>query len=437
MLKNINRSKKWSYIIYSVMFLIMLIANILTPIVSDDFSYCFSFAGDRGRIESVGEIFPSLIAHGEGLNGRYAAHFFAHLFLMLPGIIFDIVNSLVFVMQVFIVVRIATYKRECNNLLSVFLFGMLWLCQCQFGQVNLWLDGACNYMWSVFFGFMFVAPYIMYFLYDVHLSLPLLIPYLFIALLSGNFMENVSPAFILIAGLLMLASTFVLKKKIRYEQVLGILFSLTGFIFMMIAPGEWINKVSNGDASSIFINLLVAIGMVAVMVVPLIFFFVLITRVKKDESKKPVFLLSIILMIGAFASNFVMITAAYYALRSSIGSTSLILFSVVFLLSQFEFNFDKKFKIIASLLTAAVSLAMIIGFVDITRTYILISENEEKIIEAKENGESSVAIPNIVPFTKYSGSYRLIYIDTENPDGWPNNVMAKYYGLDFIIGYDE
>ena len=66
----------------------------------------------------------SLVAHGEKLNGRYAAHFFAHLFLMLPGWVFDIVNSLVFVLQVFIVTQIATYKKERSNLLSLFLFGI-------------------------------------------------------------------------------------------------------------------------------------------------------------------------------------------------------------------------------------------------------------------------------------------------------------------------
>ena len=30
-----------------------------------------------------------------------------------------------------------------------------------------------------------------------------------------------------------------------------------------------------------------------------------------------------------------------------------------------------------------------------------------------------------------------IYIDTEEPSAWPNNVMAKYYGLDYIYGYNE
>ena len=437
MLKELNKSRKFSYIIFSIMFLIMLFANMLTPIVSDDFSYCFSFYGNRERIDSVSDIFPSLIAHGEGLNGRYAAHFFAHLFLMLPGIIFDIVNSLVFVLQVFIVVRLATYKKERNNLLSLFLFGMLWLCQCQFGQVNLWLDGACNYLWSVFFGLLFIAPYIMYFLYDVLLPLPWLVPFLAIALLSGNFMENVSPAFIMIAGLLVIASKLILKKKIRYEQILGIAFSTAGFVIMMIAPGEWINKVSTGEASSILINLLVAVGMVAVMTVPLIFFGVFFVRARKDESKKAPCILAVILLLGALASDFVMVFAAYYALRSSIACTGLILFSVVFLLAQFDFEFNKKFKIISGAVAASVLIALIIAFVDISRTYILVTENEEKIIEAKESGQTSVAIPNITPWTRYSSLYRLIYIDTEEPSAWPNNVMAKYYGLDYIYGYNE
>ncbi len=437
MLRFFNNSKKWSFAIYVAMFSTMLIANILTPIVSDDFSYLFSFAGEKERIDSVSDIFVSLVAHGEKLNGRYAAHFFAHLFLMLPSWVFDIVNSLVFVLQVFIVTQIATYKKERSNLLSLFLFGMLWLCQCQFGQVNLWLDGSCNYLWSVFFGILFVAPYIMYLLYDVPLSLPLLVPYLIIAFLSGNFMENVSPAFIFVGGLCFLASTFIFKKKIRYEQILGIIFSTAGFVFMMVAPGEWINKVSDGEASTVITSLLVAIGMVATSGVPLIIFGVMISKLKKDKSKKPTVILAIILLMGALASNFVMVIAAYYALRSSIGCTSLILFAVVFLLAEGKFEFKGKVRFFSLVLAISISLAMLIGIADISRTFVLVSQNEKIILEAKNNGETTVKIPNIKPYTKYSSAYRLKYIDTEKYKAWPNNVMAKYYQLDRIYGYEK
>ena len=437
MLRHFNSSKKWSLFIYVSMFFVMVFANVLTPIISDDFTYLFSFAGNRERIESFSDIITSLIAHGEKLNGRYAAHFFSHMFLMLPGWVFDIANSAVFVFQVIIVVGIATYKKERNNLLSLFLFGMLWLCQCQFGQVNLWLDGSCNYLWSVFFGILFVAPYIMYLLYDVKLPIPLLVPYLVIALLSGNFMENVSPAFIFVAGLCFLASSFIFKKRIRYEQILGIIFSTVGFVIMMIAPGEWINKVSDGEASTIMTNLLVAIGMLATSGVPLIIFGIMISKLKKDKTKKPTVVLAVILLLGALASNFVMIIAAYYALRSSIGCTSLILFAVVFLLAEGKLEFKGKIKIFSIVLATSISLAMLIGFADITRTYVLVSRNEEVILEAKDNGETTVKIPDIKPYTKYSGAYRLKYIDTENYKAWPNNVMAKYYKLDRIYGYEE
>ena len=432
MFSTFNKSRKWFYILYGAMFTIMLVSNILTPMIADDYLYSFGFHGNLERIDSVGDIIPSLVAHGEQLNGRYAAHFFAHLFLMMPGWIFDIVNACVFVSIVFIIHKIATYKKERNNMISLFLFGMLWLCQCQFGQVNLWLDGACNYLWSIFFGLVFVAPYIMYLLYDVTLSLPLTIPFLIIALLSGNFMENTSPVFIFVAGLCVVASKYIFKKKLRCEQILGILASIVGFVFMMIAPAEWRNKATNGSFSTIFINFGTAVGVVALMAVPLTMFTVLILRARKDEAKKPMCVVALILMLGALASNFMMVIAAYYALRSTIGFISLTLFAVTLLLSQESFEFKKTFKIISSVLVASFVFAISIGLADITRSFVLLKRNEDIMISAKENGEMVVGIPDVEPITRFSCCYRIIYVNEENPYNWPNDVMAKYYGLDCV-----
>ncbi len=438
MLKEIIRSPRWAYITALVLFAIMLVANILTPMASDDFSYCFSFAEGGERIDSLDDIIPSLIAHGEYMNGRYIAHYFTHLFLLLPGWVFDILNSVVFVALAVIIYKIATYKKERNNLLLAFLFGMMWLCQSDFGQVNLWLDGACNYLWAVFFGVLFIAPYLMYLLYGEELRLPWLLPFLLVSFLSGNFMENISPAFILVGGLCLLASTFILGRKIRYEQILGILFSGAGFVLMMAAPGEWINKVTDGEASTLLNTVFVAIGVLLTLALPItLSLLLLIKRIKNETWRSPTVLAALILIIGALASNFVLVIAAYYPLRCSVGCTAMILFALVFLLSGVELKLPRVGKVLCILLLVSISLSVAVGMVDITRTFILARENEKIILDARERGEREVRIRNITPFTKYSALCFLKYIDTERPDSWPNTSMAKYYGMDLIYGYEE
>ena len=74
-------------------FAMMLLCNHWTDLIADDYRYCFSYADDT-RIESVAQIFPSMAAHRQSMNGRVVPHFLVQLFLMLPKGIFDVVNAL-------------------------------------------------------------------------------------------------------------------------------------------------------------------------------------------------------------------------------------------------------------------------------------------------------------------------------------------------------
>ena len=61
-------------ILYLAIFAFMMIANFLTPLIADDYSYHFSFLTGR-RITGIFQIFPSLISHANNMNGRLVAHF--------------------------------------------------------------------------------------------------------------------------------------------------------------------------------------------------------------------------------------------------------------------------------------------------------------------------------------------------------------------------
>lgn len=435
MLKKFDSSRKATFVCLLSMLAIMLCANILSPAASDDFTYMYSFAPGRERIESFSDIFASLKAHGETMNGRYTAHLFAHMFLMIPGVVFDFVNSLVFVLQVFLIYKMSTFGKREKNLLLLGIFGMLWLCQSDFGQVNLWLDGACNYLWSVFFGILFLLPYVFYMLYDRTLPLPWLIPFLIIAFMQGGFMENVSPAFILMAGLFTLLSKVLFGKRIRYEQVLGIISSLGGFILMMSAPGEWINKASDGEASTLLTTSLIAFGVLLTLALPIALYVLFLRRAQAAGTNKETIVTSLIFVTGALASNFIMVVAAYYPLRCSIACTTLIIMADALLYAKIPAPVSSKPTDTASkLLLLSMALCIVIGLADITYSYVQIKSNEDYIYECKERGITEIEIPNPKRYTKYSELYFLKYIDCEDPESWPNNVMAKYYGVNSIIG---
>ena len=54
------------------------------------------------------------------------------------------------------------------------------------------------------------------------------------------------------------------------------------------------------------------------------------------------------------------------------------------------------------------------------------------ILESKAAGEQVVAIQYISINTQYSGASQIRYIASD-PTIWPNNSMAKYYGVDAIL----
>ena len=61
--------------------------------------------------------------------------------------------------------------------------------------------------------------------------------------------------------------------------------------------------------------------------------------------------------------------------------------------------------------------------------------NRELIEEAAANGETDLQVPRPYARTKYSALEGLPYLNTEDPTDWPNVYMAKYYGVNSIIGY--
>ena len=157
--KKLSPDKKLLFLIFAGMFLVMLLLTALTPMLADDYSYSFSYA-DRSRIDSVRDIFLSLNAHRDSMNGRMVSHFFAHLFLLLPKPVFCVVNALVFTLIIFLIyltIRSGNDRRDL--LLMLIALFLIWLYTPVFGQVFLWLDGACNYSWAFLFIFAFLYPY--------------------------------------------------------------------------------------------------------------------------------------------------------------------------------------------------------------------------------------------------------------------------------------
>ena len=145
--------------LYLAVFLVMLCFTALTPMIADDYSYCFSWV-DSTRITSPLQIPASMAVHRELTNGRVLAHALVQLILLAPKALFNVLNACSAVLLLRLFDRYYA-DRDLGQRLLLTLLGALLLFNRMpaFGQVALWLDGSINYSWGILLFLLFLWPY--------------------------------------------------------------------------------------------------------------------------------------------------------------------------------------------------------------------------------------------------------------------------------------
>ena len=98
------KSKTKTLIILSGIFLSMLILNLITPLIMDDFSYAF---GTTGRVQNLKDIFDFQIWYYLHWGGRNVAHTLAQFFLMNNKLLFNIMNSAIYTLLIYLTASFA------------------------------------------------------------------------------------------------------------------------------------------------------------------------------------------------------------------------------------------------------------------------------------------------------------------------------------------
>ena len=91
-----------------LIFLIILVLNILTPIIADDFGYSLNL--DKERLRGLKDIINFQIVHYNYWGGRSIAHTLVQIFLYLPKGIFNILNSFCFTYLIYLIYKICKNK---------------------------------------------------------------------------------------------------------------------------------------------------------------------------------------------------------------------------------------------------------------------------------------------------------------------------------------
>ena len=433
--ERINRSRLLMFGSLLCMFLIMFFCNIKTPLLVDDYAYLFSFADGR-RIESIKDIFQSLVAHRYIQNGRLVAHFFVHLFLMLPHWIFKIINSIIFVSEVYLIYHIANRDQERRNLLLCAIFSCIWIFTLNFGQVALWLSGSINYLWATFFSLSFLSVYITKFMDGRDIKpLPLRLLFVLAGFLVGAYSENCSSTVIFAGVCFMLLSRFIKKQKVSPYLWLAILAAFCGFLFMMSAPAEIANKSSQFTLSNLFDNFITALEMYRRIWLLLAVYAALAAAAYFCRIDMESQILAFMLMLSSLASVFVLTFASFFPERSAyIGTLLIIAADAVLFAALFQSRLNALMVSLGLICLMASFYRGAVGVQDIIKTNYFLTENENHIIACREDGIMDVEVYRVYSKTGYCAIEGLGYLNTEVADSWPNKYMAAYFGVDSIIG---
>lgn len=410
-------------------FLLMLLGNVLTPYAVDDWAYMHSFATGE-RLTRFGEIFPSMAAHAQTMNGRLFAHFWAQLFLLLPKAVFNIVNALIFTALIALLARLAQPEGERDNLILLMIFCAVWVFVPAFGQVFFWLDGACNYGWGCAVGLAFLMPYIRLLDRDAKKKPLFWILWILAGFYTGAYLENMAAGAIFLSALLLFGRRVLCRKKNGVLPWLPVLASVGGFIFMMTRPAEGMKSGTESSLASLGTGLVAALEKYRSLAVLLGVFAVSLVAALWYRVRREKIYLAAALVLGSLCANFALSVASYYPERCLAFPAVLLIAADAVLLSEL---FSGKAKL-PVLCTAAVLVLStlywgVFGFADITNVYLQVRANETAVTEAAARGENSVTVPYIETLTRYSALYDLKYLDTEDAQSWPNGAMADVLGI--------
>ena len=416
-------------------FAMMLLCNHWTDLIADDYRYCFSYLDDT-RIESVAQIFPSMAAHRQTMNGRVVPHFLVQLFLMLPKGVFDVVNALFFALLVWLLHELAVGKGLPNPVLACVLFFAFWAFQPDFGQVFLWLTGSVNYLWCGVFSLVWLLPMAKSFREDQAPGKALRVLYVLISFPVGAYSENGTVALVAMWLAFALVDWFWFKKRPGLWKILALVSMLAGFAYMMSAPAETVNKSAEMTVKVLLGNF-AETGRMYLRFWPMLvcfpLFYALAVYRKVDLKTR---LLSLTLLFGSLAGQFVLTFAMYCAGRSMHIALVLLLAADAVLLARL---YDLPGRNVLIALCCVGGLLMgrgwFVGLPDIRDTHALLQYNEDFITECAARGEKEVELWRPYAKTSYSALEGLAYLNTDDPGDWPNAYMAKYYGVDKVIGY--
>lgn len=441
-------------VILFVIFVTQLFFNYLTPLISDDYGYSFSCATGQ-KLISLNQLIPSILAHNQTTNGRSLNHIIAQFFLMLTNhgydIVFDICNSLIYIVLIFLIYY---HSKGTFKNFKLWWFGAihlcLWLFIPDYAGCFYWLIGSSNYCWSMVIALSFMIPFTYHSnkatdgKQNIIIQLVFSLLYIPFGIIAGNTNENTAVALIVMMILFGIKAVLE-KKKLRIWMFTGFAGVLGGFGAMIFSPGQQLRAEQSGGFGGIGIwiknAVFITLDVFEYLALPLLLLFITIILAFYSNKKLKIssFYSFIIFLVGSGASIYCMVVSPQFPARSW---TPPVIFAII-AFGQILSLIKPTDKIYRRTVCAALAIATICfgtsyvaSYLDIKQTVIAYNEREAYIAEQKAKGETVLVLKPVRGWMRYNlfGSGGDLGAQS---DEWRNEGIARYYGVEKVINSES
>ena len=426
-------------------FVMIYVYNVFTPLMSDDLLF------DTSIYHSFMDILKQEYWQYMNWNGRSVLQILTKIFTILPKSVFDICNSMCYVAAMLVIYWNIKGKKSYDIFLYVLINLCVWVFCVDFSQTILWLAGACNYLWGIFIILSFIAVYRYYLEKGAEIKNKVLAGILLFVtgMLAGWGNENTSGGAILII-LLFTAKYYYENKKVEKIMLSGIIGSVIGFLFLLLAPGNAVRSAMvtaeeeySGIAAYVSRGLKVLKAMddyllVYVVVICLLGAYFYYNR----EYKLIDFAQTAIFAFASVATAAVLIMTAEPMARAYFGANIYMMIAALQMVQMIR----EEDTLLISLKTGgiiAAAIAMLFVYVEegsnLVRIRREINIREAYIMEEKAKGESDLTLPMLRP--QFESKYSMAHLVdlSEDESNWNNNIYKDAYGIDelTVLSWEE
>lgn len=449
--KNPDRQKVRTILLWFLMAAIiafMYTMNAMTPLFADDFSYSVSFV-TKEPFTSFSEVLASQYLHYFTTNGRTVVHVLAQVLLWIGKPALNLFNALAFAGLCYMICyHAAGSVSEIRPWQLIAGFTALWFLTPHFGGSYLWVMGAANYLYSPLLLLIYLVRYRRLFRIgcpdtDKGSSLAGNVGWMLVSVAAGWTNENTSLALICMI-LAVVALRLLCRQKVWNWIWAGLAGSILGSMLLFLSPaqGKRLSAAGGFGGLSQWAERFVSITKFALThFYWLAVLFLLAGILYWLRTKDDPFLLRIsrlratgIYCVGALVSMYSMVGSPEFPVWVWSSILVFILICVLSLVVLLREKETEAMRLLQAGICITAVLCVACSFLRVRPELMRIREEydhrESLIVQAAQAGTGLIVTPIRTDCT-YS-SYSLFQELNQDPNTWPNNAIANYYGISSI-----